>query len=160
LKQSYVSLMICDLTKATPGSFDAEVRKYGQDGDTHRKAASFFLQAAKYSGVPLSPLLTRKGGLSSTRTKRPKATAKKAVTPKKDNNGDDYIDPIEASRKMESTGVQKVIHLDNDSILTLVLNRNFGELPSIQRKFVNKMIDLMEEFMDSGLSEFDGDGKS
>ena len=69
MKHSYVSLMQCDLTRATPGSFDAEVRKFGQDGDTHRKAASFFLQAAKYAGFP-SPLLLRKGGLASTRKKR------------------------------------------------------------------------------------------
>ena len=161
LKQSYVSLMACDLTKATPGSFDVEVRKYGQDGDTHRKAASFFLQAAKYAGVPLSPLLTRKGGLSSTRTKRPKSAAKKTPSVgKKKEHEEGYIDPLEESRKMEATGVKKVILLDNDSVLTLVLDKNFGELPSMQRKFVNKMIDLMEEFVDSGLSEFgDEDGR-
>jgi len=59
LAGSYTSLMACDLTKATPGSFDAEMRKFGQEGDTHRKAASFFLQAAKFANVPLSPLLTQ-----------------------------------------------------------------------------------------------------
>jgi len=152
LKQSYVSLMACDLTKATPGSFDAEVRKYGQDGDTHRKAASFFLQAAKYAGVPLSPLLTRKGGLSSTRAKRTKGTgaAKNGVAAGKRRERDsDNLDPLEASRNMEATGVKKVIHLDNDSTLTLVLDRNFGELPSAQRKFVNEMIDKMETFVEA-----------
>lgn len=50
LKAAYSSLMSLDLTKATPGSFDAEMRKYGQEGDVHRKASSFFLQAAKWSG--------------------------------------------------------------------------------------------------------------
>ena len=48
---------------------------------------------------------------------------------------------------MDSTGVKKVILLDNDSTSSLVLNRNFGELPSRQRKFVNEMIDLMEELL-------------
>jgi hypothetical protein len=158
LKESYVSLMACDLTKATPGSFDAEVRKFGQDGDTHRKAASFFLQAAKYAGVPLSPLLTRKGGLSSTRTKKPKAAKKTPAV--KTKTGNDGNGNVNEGQSMEPTGVKKVIQLDNDAVLLLVLDKNFGDLPSIQRKFVNKLIDAMEGFVDSGLSKFPGDGQA
>ena len=151
LKKSYVALMQCDLTKATPGSFDAEIRKFGQEGDTHRKAASFFLQAAKYANVPLSPLLAQKGGLSSSRKKR-SSPAKKSAMPAKPPSGEGENDPVEQSR-MEASGVKKIIHMDNESFLSLTLNKNFGELPSLQRRFVNKLIDLMEEFVDNNYEE-------
>jgi len=61
---------------------------------------------------------------------------------------------------MTATGVKKVVLLDNEATLSLVLDKNFGELPSIQRKFVNKLIDMMEEFVDSSLSEFESDETS
>ena len=156
LKQSYTSLMECDLTRATPGSFDAEMRKFGQDGDTHRKAASFFLQAAKFAGVPLSPLLLKKGGLSATRKKTSAAKRSNGNTP---SSGPKESTETEERRTTDPTGVNKTIHLDNESVLTLVLNRNFGELPSTQRRFVNKLFDLMEDFAESGLTDLPEDTK-
>jgi hypothetical protein len=151
LKGSYVSLMACDLTKATPGSFDAEVRKLGQEGETHRKAASFFVQAAKFAGVPLSPLLTRKGGLSSTRAKRTKTASRKSVAEVNKNKGPnpESDDPLAFLGNIEASGVRKVVFLDNDATLVLLLDKNFGELPSAQRKFVNEMIDKMETFVET-----------
>jgi hypothetical protein len=38
-----------------------------------------------------------------------------------------------------------------------VLDKNFGELPSNQRKFVNRMIDEMEEFVEEMLAEDEAD---
>ena len=149
MKAAYGGLMSLDLTKATPGSFDAEMRKYGQEGDTHRKAASFFLQAAKWSGVPLSPLLLKKGGLAGSRRKRAPSNSANRVASK---NGQatptlhDNDNAIEQSLKMVAPGVKKVIHLDNSAVLTLTVDRNFGELPSKQRRFVNELIDKIEEF--------------
>lgn len=70
MKRSYGELMKLDLSKATPASFDAELRKLGQEGDTHRKAASFFLAAAKFANIPLSPLLTKRGSMVTMRPKR------------------------------------------------------------------------------------------
>ena len=146
LANSYVDLMSCDLTKATPGSFDAEMRKFGQEGDTHRKAASFFLQAAKYAGVPLSPLLLKNGRLSSTRRKKsngPKKGIPQGTKATADSSNGQQIRPTEPS------GIRKDIFLDNESVLTVMLDKNFGELPSKQRKFVNQLLDLMEDFVES-----------
>jgi hypothetical protein len=160
MKAAYGTLMSVDLTKATPGSFDAEMRKFGQEGDTHRKAASFFLQAAKWSGLPLSPLLTKKGSLSGSRRRKaaPNGTNRAAgritdapvVLP-------DNEDAIENSLKMVAPGVKKVMHLDNNAVLTLTIDRNFGELPSKQRRFVNELIDRIEEFSDQCMAEDEAD---
>jgi hypothetical protein len=58
-----------------------------------------------------------------------------------------YMDAVEASMKMTKPGVRKVIFLDNDSHLTLSVEKNIGELPTRQRAFINQLIDEMEDFV-------------
>jgi hypothetical protein len=153
LKSAYGTLTTLDLTKATPGSFDSEMRKFGQEGETHRKASSFFLQAAKWAGIPLSPLLMKKGSLAGSRRKRPQgngASKSKSASETKLPNNEDAIDQ---SLNMVSPGVKKILHLDNNALLTLTIDRNFGELPAKQRRFVNELIDRIEEFNDQSMAE-------
>lgn len=49
-----------DLERATAGELDERFRRYDISGDTFRKAVTFFVQAAQYCGIPLSPYITKR----------------------------------------------------------------------------------------------------
>lgn len=65
LKKRYVALVSLDLTKVSPSQFDKALGDYGVTGATHQKAKSFFLKAAQFVELPLTPLLTRKTRVST-----------------------------------------------------------------------------------------------
>jgi hypothetical protein len=54
LAERYASVLALGKT-ATPAHLDAEIRSFGVAGDTARKAQAFFLNAAKFAGIELSP---------------------------------------------------------------------------------------------------------
>src|SRR2546427_1398283 len=60
LESSYERIVGLGLTRISPRQFDAAMRQYGMTGETHKKVVSFFLRAAKYAELPLSPLLGKK----------------------------------------------------------------------------------------------------
>ena len=142
MKAAYTGLMALDLTRATPGSFDAEMRKYGQEGDTHRKAASFFLQAAKWSGVPLSPLLMKKGSLNGSRRKRAPGQPAK---PKIAMSGGKLKVANELLQE-PGTGSQREIVLSDGSSLILKTEKDLFRMNAEDRKFVMEILDTLETY--------------
>lgn len=134
LRRSYGDLMKLDLAKATPNSFDAEMRKYGQDGDTHRKAQAFFLLAAKYAGVSLSPLLLKRGSLASSRGKRKQEG-------KAESNG---TPPSTAS--VSNTANSRSFELPGGTVLTIATDRDAMRMNSEDRKIVFALLDDMEKY--------------
>ncbi|MFT4112184.1 hypothetical protein [Silvibacterium sp.] len=145
MREAYGQLTSLDLTKATPASFDAELRKFGQDGETHRKAASFFLQAARWSGIPLSPLLLKKGSLSGARRKRvPNGTA-----------GQRSVKSPAATANISSTlpilsagGSVREIVLSDGSKLLLKTEKDLFQMASDDRKFTMKLLEMIESYED------------
>jgi hypothetical protein len=135
LRRSYVDLMKLDLSKATPNSFDAEMRKYGQDGDTHRKAQAFFLLAAKYAGVPLSPLLLKRGSFTSTKGKRrPEGKA--------ENTGANPAASVNPAVPTNSRPFQ----LPGGTVITISTDRDAMRMSSEDRKIVFGLLDQMEQY--------------
>jgi hypothetical protein len=49
-----------DLERATAGELDERFRRYSITGATFGRAIAFFVQAAQYSGIPLSPYITQR----------------------------------------------------------------------------------------------------
>lgn len=49
-----------DLERATAGELDERFRRYNISGATFDRAISFFVQAAQYSGIALSPYITKR----------------------------------------------------------------------------------------------------
>lgn len=142
LRGAYTSLAQLDLTKATPGSFDAEMRKFGQEGDTHRKASSFFLQAAKYAGIPLSPLLTKKGSLAGTRRKRSAGvTGTKAKSAEQAGNG--FANAASASPRI---GSYKEILLSSGGRMVLTTDKDLFQMNAEDRKFVMDVLVKLEVY--------------
>jgi len=139
MKAAYPGLMSLDLTKATPGSFDAEVRKLGQEGDIHGKAASFFLESAKWVGVPLSPLLMRKGSLSGSQRKRPTNGTSNGAKPKVASATDHGT-----GRTISSTGPVFSIALERGITLKLSASADTFQMAPEDRSFVMELISLFE----------------
>lgn len=54
LARKYPRPVSLGTTKATQGQLEEAFREYGITGDTLRKAIAFYLNAAKYAGVPVS----------------------------------------------------------------------------------------------------------
>jgi hypothetical protein len=139
LKRSYVDLLKLDLSKATPSSFDEELRKYGLEGDTRRKATAFFLTAAKAAGIPLSPLLTARGGMATTRPKvnRPKAriegTGSQVETPK--------VTPPQSTG-----GPGKTITLESGITVTLSTSADLFSMTKADRQWVLSLLDMLDQY--------------
>jgi hypothetical protein len=84
---SYKEVMKFDLTKMSPAQLDAAFQRYHVQGDTKKKAKTFFIKAAQFAELDLSPLLT-----SRTRSGRRQATSQ--ITPSeaaKQSGGQDRI---------------------------------------------------------------------
>jgi hypothetical protein len=147
MRGAYVSLMSLDLTKATPGSFDAEMRKFGQEGETHRKAASFFLQAAKYAHIPLSPLLTKKGSLAGSRRKRITINASAGNKAKGKSitiaHMSGEADPAYANT---SQGSKREIVLSGGARMFLSTDTDLFRMSANDRKFVMEILEKMEQY--------------
>src|SRR5207253_7799835 len=75
LKSSYGHVIKLDLLRVTPSQLDTAFADYGISGDTKKKAKTFFLQAARFAELNLSPLLMRRGRAPlSSRKRRAAAT--------------------------------------------------------------------------------------
>jgi hypothetical protein len=138
MKRSYVELLKLDLSKATPSGFDAELRKYGQEGDTHRKVMAFFLSAAKFAGIPLSPLIVKRGGMTITRNKRPGAGKAK--------DGGGQSGRVVIPPGTPSGAPIRTVQLGNGITVSLSASADSFQMTSTDRQWVNSILELFEEY--------------
>jgi hypothetical protein len=137
MKRGYAELLKLDLSKATPSGFDAELRKYGQEGDTHRKVMAFFLSAAKFAGIPLSPLIVKRGGMTVTRNKRAAVRSREVGTPPSNPpNGQQHTPP--------SASPIKTVTLENGITVSLSASSDSFQMSSADRKWVNALLETFE----------------
>jgi hypothetical protein len=123
LEAKYADLIGLDLTRASPRQLDEAVRQYGLNGATHKKAVSFFLQAAQYAGLPLSVLLrarTRGGG--GPRKHRP------------------------AAAPVDVPAISKSIELKSGGVVTLTAAVDFFSISAEDRSFVFELIDRIQGY--------------
>jgi hypothetical protein len=136
LEQSYASVVKRDLTKMTSASLDSAMEEYGGTGDTHRKAISFFLQAARYAELPLSPWIMKQARTVSTRKRRSSAKAK--LKP-------DQVSGIKITEDDEQPGgPTKRIALRNGVYLSLAASTDVFKMDAEDRQFVLKLLEEME----------------
>ncbi len=79
LHERYAELFKLDLVKSSPLQIQQAMGEhYGVSGDTLEKAMRFFVTAAEYCGIPMSPLLAgKKADGTVTRKRRGLGRAKK-----------------------------------------------------------------------------------
>lgn len=122
-----------ELLKMDPNTLNNKMREYGINGATLNRATTFFLQAARYAGVPLSPYLTKKTRGPSVRKKKAQSQRPNEVVHRTDT-------------KAPSVGPTRSIELKNGGTLTLTANTDMFQMTSEDRGFVLKLLDLVEAY--------------
>jgi len=128
LKAGYAEVIKLDLAKVTPSQLDSAFGAYGVNGDTKKKAKIFFLQAAKFAELGLSPLLLRRGRAPLSSKKR---------TPLQQPVSDRQINLADNHR----SGTSKTIELKSGATLTVTVSGNLLELDSADRELVYGIMD-------------------
>jgi hypothetical protein len=139
LERSYPELVKRDLTKMSMGNLEAAMRQYTVSGATFRKAVSFFLQAARYAELPLSPyILKQTRTVSAGRRRRPPAVAQ----PKGHFVGD--ISGVAGTAT--PSGPSKTITLGNSITLSLKTSADTFNMTAEDRKFVLELLERLEKY--------------
>jgi hypothetical protein len=118
---------------------DSAMKLYGLQGDTHRKGTSFFLQAARYAGLPLSSLIlaqTRKQSSGPRKRRMPLGTEKQNGT----NSKGELREPLHIM------GPTKTITVKNGISLSLTASADMFAMDGDDRQFVLKLLDEMEAY--------------
>jgi hypothetical protein len=135
LKISYADIIKLDLPRVTPSQLDTAFAKYGVSGDTKKKAKTFFVKAAKFAGLNLSPLLMRKG-------RAPLSSRKRSSTPHLP-----YSNPKEVRSRSDENGApttSKTIRLKSGVILTVTAIGNLLDLDGGDRELVFGIMDQLK----------------
>jgi hypothetical protein len=143
LEDRYSHLFALDLQKTTPAELGEKMQGFYQvSGDTRDKAVRFFLAAADYIEVPVSPLFekkkrTRTAGVTTRRR------APRSVAPLADG----------ATHGQRTAGTSKTVALKSGGELTLSATLDLFALTSEDRKFVFDLIDKMDAYANANDSE-------
>ncbi len=143
-----ITLCVCalDLTRATPpqldGVFNAE--QFGVSGDTRVKAKTFFIKAAQFADIPLSPLLLSKARSTSPRKRKPAAAS--------GGNGGSSTGSVVQQPAVPhgQDSTSQTVHLSGGGSLTLIANVNLLTLTAEDRTFLFQIIDLMQKHGQKG----------
>jgi hypothetical protein len=132
LKAGYADVIRLDLGKVTPSQLDSAFGAYGVTGDTKKKAKIFFLQAAKFAELNLSPLLTRRGRAPLSNKKR-KPTLQLVDSNRQNDLADNH-----------RSGTSKTIELKRGATLTVTVSGNLLELDASDRDLVYGIMDQIK----------------
>lgn len=146
LKSRYAPLFALGLDKATLQQImDTLGTAYGISGDTKEKAIRFFLAAAQYAGVSLSPFLLKENGKPQT-PRRTAAARRPRPTDgaRQENSPPPLVDP--PSSPPAGSGEERIVKLASGGTLTLTASVGFMKLPKADREFVFGLVDQLDEY--------------
>jgi hypothetical protein len=149
LRRNYTTINFEELTRATPSILAGWFRNCNLEGDTLRKAESFFINACKYAEIPLSNAIRKKA-----RNKIAKAgVATKGVRIKNVEKGENLPPSGKITRPLELLGQKQGeynnlarISLNSGGEVTLSLSIDLFSLSGNDREFVFKLIDLVRNY--------------
>jgi hypothetical protein len=140
VRQGYKDLIEMDLSRATPKQLsDYLADLYSVSGSTHKKAMTFFLHAAKYVELPLSPAITRGTRASSQRRKR------SAAPPEKQDFDESHKEILPPSDR-DTKGSARTIELRGGGSATLTFDVDVWSMTPEDQQFVFEMIRKLTEY--------------
>jgi hypothetical protein len=134
IKSAYSEVLKIDLAKMTPSQLDSAFEKYGVSGDTKKKAKTFFIKAALFSELAVSPLLTRRSRVSTGARKR------KLATHSATSSG------IDMNLIENREGAAKSLQLKNGVTLTIIVKGNLLELENKDRDLIFTIMDHLKSY--------------
>ena len=136
LENAYSDIFALNLVKMSPKQLEDAIENYGVTRATLRKALAFFLKAARYAELPLSPLFKRKTRESSPRKKRNgSAQARRS-----------QAETNPPAEPQSGQGETKTINLRSGGSLTLILSVKFIEMEQEDRNFVFDLLDKLRAY--------------
>jgi hypothetical protein len=125
-----------DITKSTMKMLeDAFSAVYPVQGDTKQKAISFFLKAAKFADMPLSPYLL---------TQLREASKKPRRNRPRNQDGNDGTPPEDREPGVSSHEVR----LASGGQLTITISANPFTMPAEDRNFFFSVVDMLQKYRD------------
>jgi hypothetical protein len=131
LKAGYPEIMAHDLTTMTMPILQELIEKYNVGGATKKKAITFFLQAAKFAGLPLSTFIQVRN--TGPRRRRGQQA-----------NGGEAIETSNAAT--QSPENVKTLELNSGGKMILTVSVDFLSLSESDRKFVFDMVDRLKGY--------------
>ncbi len=136
LETSYARIINLGLTRISPRQFDEAMRQYGMRGETHKKVVSFFLRAARYSDLPLSPLLLKK-----TREGRPHRSTRAVIGTDNQPPSQNVIAPSRSPTVTSRTTVLK-----NGGTVAVTVEGDIVDMVNDDRDLVLRLFDHLREY--------------
>lgn len=134
LRERFPRLVSLD-ENATRGQLDEILADYGLGVDTRRKAASFYVAAATYGGIPLSPHIRPARGVNSATSRRPAGTRRSRKRP-----------AVPAAPSIPSQGDAHTVQLKSGGQVALSVSVNVMELSVDDREFIFHLIDKLRAY--------------
>ena len=134
------------LRRATPAMLTEWFRAYGLDGDTLRKAESFFINGCKTVDVPLSNALKKKARNKPSKSTVGVPKERKSVKARDRTPHEPPKPP--PSLRQDREQVNKVA-LASGGEVTLSLNVDLFQLSKEDRDFVLNLVDTMKTYADA-----------
>jgi hypothetical protein len=140
LKDRYPPLVELD-GNATPGQLDEVLAGYGLGKETRRKAASFFVAAATYAGLPISPHIKppRTGG-----ARRPSGGARRSTSRKAGANG--AGDASTVPDALPPGAARHTLELRSGGTVTVAVSMNIFQMSRSDREFVLGLVDALQDY--------------
>jgi|SRR5688572_17655449 len=135
VRTAYSELLKLNPARLTPSKFDSAFESYGISGDTKRRAKTFFIHAAQFVGLELSPLLTR----------RTRVSAKK----KKPQHQNVELSVLKRERFTQISEEAITLQLSGDVTLTIILTGKLTRLSKEDREFAFGIIDSVNAYNNS-----------
>jgi hypothetical protein len=155
IRERYADLFALDLTKATPDELGQKISAvYGATGDTRDKAARFFLAALAHLRIPVSPFLTKakpsagNGGGNGGAAPRRRRAGSRSRTARPQ---------IETPAPSAQPGTVRTVTLRSGGSLTVSATLNLFALDSADRRFLNELIEKLEDYEQQGQEGKGGD---
>lgn len=146
LRETYPSLFTKDLSRITPGELSEAFGGMSMGTETKRKAIAFFVHAAAFANISLSPLVA---GKSKSASSRVPGVTRKASRRKSPGQGE-RNNEVESQRQPRDSGSSKVLTLKSGGSVTLSISVDPIALSKADRDFVFKLIDELNEYEEAG----------
>jgi hypothetical protein len=141
LRASYRDVFDLDVARTTPKELsDTMVASYNVNGDTREKAVRFFLAAAQYAGIQLSPYLLKANGGNGRKRARRARTAE--PTPPAGLP----VAATAAAPVSPTDGSQHTVALASGGTVTVIVSMNPFKLSPEDRTFVFGLVDKLRDY--------------
>ena len=149
-RQRYIAINFDELPRATTGMLRDWFNYYGIEGDTVRKAESFFINAAKDSDVPMSNALRKMARNRSAKSSKgiKKQNNMGAGRGNRDEDPGHPSDPPPSDHGERNQSNVAKVTLDSGGEVSLILSVDLFALTQRDREFVMGLVDKVRGYRD------------